>query len=41
MGLDPDAEIEAQVERFLVGQPELTCELVHPDFLRQVLRIPL
>jgi hypothetical protein len=36
MALDPDPELEAQVERFLVGQPQLTSQLVDPDLLRHV-----
>jgi len=32
MRLDPDAEIQAQVEAFLVGQPELLGELVDTKF---------
>lgn len=35
VALDPDAQIEAQVEGFLVGQPELSSELVHTDLACQ------
>jgi hypothetical protein len=31
VALDADTERIAEIEALLVGQPELTCELVHPD----------
>lgn len=34
MALHPDTETDTEVERFLVGQAELTGELVHADLLR-------
>jgi hypothetical protein len=37
VALDPDAEANAEVERLLVGEAQLSCELVDPDLLCQVL----
>jgi hypothetical protein len=38
MALDADPEPDAEVERFLVGEAELSGELVNPDLLlRQLL----
>jgi hypothetical protein len=36
MALDTDPEIDAEIERLLVGEPELPCQLVDPDLLRQL-----
>ena len=36
VALDPDPELQAQIEGFFVRQAELTSQLVHPDLLRQV-----
>jgi hypothetical protein len=36
MALDPDAEADAEVERLLVGEAQLSGELVDPDLLCQV-----
>jgi hypothetical protein len=35
--LDPDAQCQAEIEAFLVGEPELLGELVDPDLRCQVL----
>jgi hypothetical protein len=35
--LDPDAQCQAQVEAFLVGEPKLLGELVDPNLRCQVL----
>lgn len=32
VAFDPDPKRVAEVERLLVGEPELACELVEPDF---------
>ena len=37
MALDTDPERDAEVERLLIGEPELACELVDPDPRCQVL----
>jgi hypothetical protein len=41
VALDPDAQREAQVERFLVRETELACKLINPDLLGQLLTDPL
>ena len=41
MALDADAERLAQVECLFVREPELSCQLVDPDLLGQLLSLPL
>jgi hypothetical protein len=36
VALHPDAELDAQIESFFVGEAELASQLVNPDLLRQV-----
>jgi hypothetical protein len=36
MALDADPEADAEVERFFVREPELSCELVDADLLGQL-----
>ena len=41
VALDADTELDAQVQRLFVGEPQFSGELVNPDLLRQPARNPL
>jgi hypothetical protein len=40
VALDPDSERLAEIERLLVGQPELSSELIHTDLGRHLVLRP-